>query len=175
MSGVAPRAKPVARPSSPRAERAPSSSRAPSAAKAPSTDKTDKEKKPKPKKVKGDRLPPTAPMTIEMPMNKVTELNESQAKDDLQELQKKYGALVVNFNNQQAELAKALKANSDLEARITDLEADRGQPLNAGDEMMRMQRQLESAHGVREDTAQCGLVYLGASIHDISSDVKSRL
>ena len=147
MSNTTPRAKPAARPSSPRGERAPASPRASPSTKAPSG---DKEKKPKVKKVKGDKLPPTAPMSLEMPMHKVTDLNETQAKDDLQELQKKYGALIVNFNNQQAELARALKANAELESRLADVEAERGQPALSGDEAMaKLQKQLESAQGVR--------------------------
>mmetsp|Transcript_12411 Transcript_12411/g.29531 ORF Transcript_12411/g.29531 Transcript_12411/m.29531 type:complete len:146 (-) Transcript_12411:264-701(-) len=145
MSGVTPRAKPIARPSSPRGERPPASPRAhPTVKAAPA----DKEKKPKPKKVRSDRLPPTAPMSLEMPMNKVTDLNETQAKDDLQELQKKYGALIVNFNNQQAELAKALKVNSDLESRIAELEAERESPLSSNEKLVKLERQLENAQGV---------------------------
>jgi len=145
MSNTTPRAKPAARPSSPRGERAPASPRASPAAAKPNG---DKEKKPKVKKVKGDKLPPTAPMTLEMPMHKVTELNETQAKDDLQELQKKYGALIVNFNNQQAELAKALKERAELEARVVDLESERGQPPPSAEEaIQRLQKQLESAQG----------------------------
>lgn len=56
-------------------------------------------------------------------MNKPDTLNEEQAKGDLQELQKKYGALIVNFNNQQAELARALKANQDLQSKVDSLQA----------------------------------------------------
>ena len=146
QTGTTPRAKPAARPSSPRGERVPASPRASPATKAVNG---DKEKKPKVKKVKGDKLPPTAPMSLEMPMHKVTDLNETQAKDDLQELQKKYGALIVNFNNQQAELAKALKANADLEARVAELEAERGgPPLSSDETTAKLQKQLESAQGV---------------------------
>jgi len=80
-------------------------------------------------------------------MHKVAELDERQAKDDLQELQKKYGALIVNFNNQQAELAKALKTNADLESEVEKLRSEVGNPLSADDKVASLQKQLESAQG----------------------------
>ena len=42
-------------------------------------------------------------------MSDVDALCEAEAKKELVALQKKYGALIVNFNNQQAELAAVLK------------------------------------------------------------------
>lgn len=144
MSSGTPRARPVARPASLRGER-PSSPR-PGPSSKPANG--EKEKKIKAKKVKGDRLPPTAPLNLEMPMNRVTDLNEEQAKNDLHDLQKMYGALIVNFNNQQAELAKALKENAELQTRIAELEEERSQPLSHDTAIIKLQRQLETANGV---------------------------
>ena len=45
-------------------------------------------------------------------------MSEEQAKKDLEELQKKYGVLVVNFNNQQAELAASQKQIAKLEDEL---------------------------------------------------------
>ena len=94
-----PRAKPTAKPDGP----------------APAAKPATGEKKAKAKKPKG--AAPTAPIGLGMPMNKPADMSEEAAKADLESLQKKYGALVVNFNNQQAELASSQK-------RIVDLESE---------------------------------------------------
>lgn len=92
-----------------------------------SKDKAGGEKKPKSKKSKA----PTAPVSLGMPMNKPADLTEEAAKNDLVELQKKYGALVVNFNNQQAELAAEQGKAARLEARLARAEAGSGaEPAN---------------------------------------------
>ena len=80
------------------------------------------DKKPKAKKPKG--AAPTAPISLGMPMNKPADLSEEAAKADLESLQKKYGALVVNFNNQQAELAAAQNRISQLEDENENLLMD---------------------------------------------------
>jgi len=68
------------------------------------------------------KAPPTSQMTVQMPMNKPADLSEDQAKADLEELQKKYGALVVTFNNQQAELVHTIHERDALESRVAQLE-----------------------------------------------------
>ena len=58
--------------------------------------------KPKAKKPKGSAAPS---VPLEAPTPQVSaELSEADAKKELDSLQQKYGVLVVNFNNQQAEL-----------------------------------------------------------------------
>jgi len=77
-------------------------------------------------------------------MHKVETLNEKEAKSDLEELQKKYGALIVNFNNQQAELAKSLKHAQDLEnqvARLTE-QVNMGRPLTTEESASDIQKEL---------------------------------
>ena len=151
-----PRAKPMARPSSPRPMRPDS---APVARPASSSSATPA-KKPKAKKPSA-KAPPQAPgaggavkprrvADPTLVISNIEQLSEAQAKAQLSELQKKYGALIVNFNNQQAELAKALKAQADLESRCAELEAERGAPpLSADEATAKLQKQLENALGVR--------------------------
>lgn len=77
-------------------------------------------------------------------MNKPESLNEKEAKSDLEELQKKYGALIVNFNNQQAELAKSLKNSQDLEqqvARLTE-QVNLGRPMTSEENQADVQNQM---------------------------------
>ena len=139
MSNTTPRAKPAARPASPRAERAGSP-------RTPAKPAEGKEKKTKKKSSK----PPTAPLAVEMPMHKVETLNEKEAKSDLEELQKKYGALIVNFNNQQAELAKSLKHAQDLEnqvARLTE-QVNMGRPLTTEESASDIQKELSMRNAV---------------------------
>ena len=91
---------------------------------APAAGKSAAEKKPKAKKPKGSV--PTVPMSLGMPMNKPADLTEEAAKSDLEALQKKYGALVVNFNNQQAELAAAQRQIHVLEDENSRLKGSSG-------------------------------------------------
>jgi len=76
-------------------------------------------------------------------MNKPDTLNETEAKSDLSELQKKYGALIVNFNNQQAELAKALKHTQRLEAENERLEQQLalGRPMSSDESQADLSRE----------------------------------
>ena len=60
----------------------------------------DKAKKKKPK----GSAAPSAPVAMDVPMDKPASLSEEKAKEQLEGLQTKYAALVVNFNNQQEEL-----------------------------------------------------------------------
>jgi len=98
------------------------------------------DKKPKAKKPKGSA--PTAPMTLGMPMQKPEALSEEQAKADLAEMQKKYGTLVVTFNNQQAELAAAQKLTQQLEAELEALKASQGS-MPVEDSVQALRTQLE--------------------------------
>lgn len=99
------------------------------------------DKKPKAKKPKG--AVPTAPVSLGMPMNKPDEMTEEAAKSDLTELQKKYGALVVNFNNQQAELAASQKRCVSLEAEVTSLKAQTsGTPMSADESVAALTKEL---------------------------------
>jgi len=104
---ASPRAKPMARPASPR----PSPRASPAAPRPPTAEKKAKGKKPK-------SSPPLAPASLGMPMSKPESLSESEAKETLATLQQKYGALIVNFNNQQAELAAAQNRVRQLEERL---------------------------------------------------------
>jgi len=75
--------------------------------------------KPKAKKPKGSAAPS---VPLEAPTPQVSaELSEADAKRELDSLQQKYGVLVVNFNNQQAELkdcqSQLARAESELEMR----------------------------------------------------------
>ena len=98
------------------------------------------EKKPKAKKPKGSAT--TAPISLGMPMNKPAELSEEAAKQDLENLQKKYGALVVSFNNQQAELAAAQKEIFFLQEQNERLEGQVGGTFSADDNTKQLQKQL---------------------------------
>ena len=103
------------------------------------------DKKPKAKKPKGSA--PTAPMTLGMPMQKPEALSEEQAKADLAEMQKKYGTLVVTFNNQQAELAAAQKLTQQLEAELEALKASQGS-MPVEDSVQALRTQLEQTSAV---------------------------
>jgi len=56
-------------------------------------------------------------MTMDKPAVASKDLSEEVAKQELDELQQKYGALIVAFNDQQAELASAQKQLADLESQ----------------------------------------------------------
>merc|ERR1719197_2263780 len=103
------------------------------------------DKKPKAKKPKG--AAPTAPVSLGMPMNKPAELSEDAAKADLEAIQQKYGALVVNFNNQQAELAAAQKRIVDLEAENERLKVQSSEGFSADDKTKALQEQVTSVTG----------------------------
>lgn len=126
-----PRAKPTAKPegASPRASK-------PAAA----GDKKVKKAKPK-------GSAPTAPIGLGMPMQKAEGLSEDQAKADLTELQKKYGTLVVTFNNQQAELAASQKANQQLEAEIAGLKASQNS-VPVEESVAKLREQLDTTQQV---------------------------
>lgn len=107
------------------------------------------DKKPKAKKPKGSA--PTAPVELGMPMHKITDLDEQGAKKDLEELQKKYGALVVTFNNQQAELAAAQRSLDKLEDENAMLksQAASGGALSSDDVTKQLREQLANQEAVR--------------------------
>lgn len=104
------------------------------------------DKKPKAKKPKGSA--PTAPIALGMPMQKPEALSEDQAKADLTELQKKYGTLVVTFNNQQTELAASQKLVMQLEAELTALKASQNS-MPVEDSVQALRTQLEQTTAVR--------------------------
>ena len=112
------------------------------------------DKKPKAKKPKATA--PTAPMTLGMPMQKPADLSEDQAKADLAEMQKKYGTLVVTFNNQQAELAASQKLNQQLEAELEALKASQGS-MPVEDSVKALRSQLEQTSAVSCGAQQCHL------------------
>lgn len=148
----------MARPSSPRAERP--GSAAPSAKPASSSSDKPKEKKPKAKKPKAPPRPNAdsfeSKARVDVPISNVEELGVDDARAQLSELQKKYGALIVNFNNQQAELQAARKT-------IDRLEKSQGAgPALTGDAAA-IQEQLQSTlavsrppHGPRAACARGG-------------------
>ena len=146
-----PMAKPMARPASPRAVRPDSAS----SARPASSSSDKKEKKPKAKKPKAPpQAPGAAPLrpTAADPtlvIGNIEQLSEEQAKKQLGELQKKYGALIVNFNNQQAELAASQKRLATAEQRLAAMEQmQRGQgPV--GGEAGHLNEQLQSTLAVR--------------------------
>lgn len=72
-----------------------------------------------------------------MPITNVAELGVDDARSQLAELQKKYGALIVNFNNQQAELTQARREVDRLKS------AQASGPVLAGDAGA-IQEQLQS-------------------------------
>merc|ERR1719230_2022612 len=78
-------------------------------------------------------------------MNKPADLTEDAAKADLEQLQSKYGALVVNFNNQQAELAAAQKQISQLEEDNERLRAQTSADFSADDRSKQQASALEKA------------------------------
>merc|ERR1719473_2477543 len=81
-----------------------------------------------------------------MPMQKPEELSEEQAKTDLAEMQKKYGTLVVTFNNQQAELAASQKLVGQLEDELTALKASQSAvPVDESVQALRKQLDETSA------------------------------
>jgi len=80
-------------------------------------------KKPKVKKPKASSAP-AAPMEMDIKAGNTQELSEADAKSQLAELQKKYGALVVSFNNQQSELAISQKYSMQLEEEVSRLKAE---------------------------------------------------
>jgi bifunctional ADP-heptose synthase (sugar kinase/adenylyltransferase) len=72
-------------------------------------------------------LPYPAPATTAaLLVRRPADLTEDQAKADLEALQKKYGALVVNFNNQQAELAACQKRLAAMEGDLAKAKAEVG-------------------------------------------------
>ena len=82
------------------------------------------------------------------------ELSAEQAKQQLADMNKKYGALIVNFNNQQAELAASLKRTASLESEV---EALREQVGGSGDQQVAsLQRQLQDSVQVRVRLRVCG-------------------
>lgn len=132
-----PRARPMGRAVSPRHHDEQAAPR-PSSAK-PSKGSSSGEKKVKKKK----STPPVAPLSLGMPMQNADELPADQARQQLGELQKKYGALIVNFNNQQAELAASIKRTASLENEVVALREQLG---GSGDQQVAsLQRQLQDS------------------------------
>jgi len=107
--------------------------------------KGSESKKPKAKKPKG--AVPTAPVSLGMPMNKPAEMSEDAAKADLEQLQQKYGALVVNFNNQQAELAAAQKRIVSVESENEVLKTQKSADFSPDDNAKQLQSDLTQAQG----------------------------
>lgn len=68
----------------------------------------------KPAKKTTKKKAPTGTIGLQKLVN-VEELTEDAAKEQLSDLQKKYGTLVVNFNNQKVELGNALATIERLE------------------------------------------------------------
>ena len=145
-----PTAKPMARPASPRPMRPDSAPAArPASSSSAATAKKPKAKKPK--------APPQAPSAgalrprvgdPTLVISNIEQLSEVQAKAQLGELQKKYGALIVNFNNQQAELATSQKRLAAAEQRTVAMEQlQRGE--RGADGADPLQEQLQSTLAVR--------------------------
>ena len=109
------------------------------------------DKKPKAKKPKGAAT--TAPISLGMPMNKPESLSEEAAKQDLETLQKKYGALVVSFNNQQAELAQSQKMAVGLQDENERLKEQVGGTFSADDNAKALRKQLDDVTMVRDTPA----------------------
>jgi len=101
-----------------------------------------KEGKAKPKK-----KAPTGKVSLGMPMNKSADLTEEAAKADLDALQKKYGTLVVAFNNQQAELAKCMEEKEKLEQQVESLKTsvESGVPLSGDELTQNLKEELEKS------------------------------
>jgi len=101
-----------------------------------------KEGKAKPKK-----KAPTGKVSLGMPMNKSADLTEEAAKADLDALQKKYGTLVVAFNNQQAELAKCMEEKEKLEQQAESLKTslNSGVPLSSDEVTQQLKDDLEKS------------------------------
>lgn len=139
----------MARPSSPRPTRP--GSAAPSAKPAPTSSGSTGEKKPRAKKPKAPPRPNAdsfeSKARVDVPITNVEELGVDDARTQLSELQKKYGALIVNFNNQQAELQAARKTIDRLE------KAQGSGPVLTGDAGA-IQEQLQSTLAVRSASAQ---------------------
>ena len=85
-----------------------------------------------------------------MVISNIEQLSEVQAKAQLGELQKKYGALIVNFNNQQAELATSQKRLAAAEQREQMQRGERG-----ADGSDPVQEQLQSTLAVRLALLPC--------------------
>jgi hypothetical protein len=83
-------------------------------------------------------------------ISNIEQLSEVQAKAQLGELQKKYGALIVNFNNQQAELATSQKRLAAAEQREQMQRGERG-----ADGSDPIQEQLQSTLAVRLASGCC--------------------
>lgn len=84
--------------------------------------------------------------TLGVPIEAMDSLSEDQAKSKLEELQKKYGILVVNFNNQQAELANCQKACAKLEEQNAELQARLSQdPSNRSSSETQLREDLTKA------------------------------
>ena len=138
----------MARPSSPRAERP--GSAAPSAKPASSSSGAAKGTKPKARKPKAPPRPNAdsfeSKARVDVPITNVAELGVDDARSQLAELQKKYGALIVNFNNQQAELTQARREVDRLKS------AQASGPVLAGDAGA-IQEQLQSTLAVSRAAA----------------------
>lgn len=79
-----------------------------------------------------------------MPIHNTSDLSEDQAKKELEALQKKYGALIVTFNNQQAELQASQKHCASLEAELA-LHKEKGESSGtsgAGDSQLEEQLRI---------------------------------
>ena len=81
-------------------------------------------------------------------MNKPSDLSEAAAKADLEALQKKYGALVVSFNNQQAELAALQRHNATLEQEKLALQERTKENFSESDQVKQLEDQVHTITGV---------------------------
>ena len=102
-------------------------------------------------KAKLKKKAPTGKVSLGMPMNKSADLTEEAAKADLDALQKKYGTLVVAFNNQQAELAKCMEEKEKLEQQVESLKTsvESGVPLSGDELTQNLKEELEKSRAVR--------------------------
>ena len=93
----------------------------------PAAPKTGESKKIKAKKPKATAAAATT-LTLGVPLADVDAMSEADAKKELLSMQQKYGALLVNFNNQQVELAAAKKSVDTLKAEVKSLKSQMKSP-----------------------------------------------
>ena len=109
----------------------------------PAAPKTGESKKIKAKKPKATAAAATT-LTLGVPLADVDAMSEADAKKELLSMQQKYGALLVNFYNQQVELAAAKKSVDTLKAEVKSLKAQMKSP----------EGQLAVVQGELENTLQ---------------------
>ena len=128
--------KAIPRPQSPR--RSETGAVGPAAPKSVGESKKIKAKKPK------ATAAAAATISLGVPLADVDGMSEAEAKRELLSMQQKYGALLVNFNNQQVELAAAKKSVDTLKAEVKSLKSQMKSP----------EGQLAVVQGELENTLQ---------------------